>query len=268
LARALLAIALLLLARPSAHSAPAPALWLGTNQVPAGTVVMFTAPPNAKARLEASRLSHRVDFTKGAIAVPPRFNLRTPWPILVVSVPSGGSSTKAVQGYTNAAFGQGWVVLAGDGPTVTVEEDTVPWGWSMLSSVLDHVTRSWPPTKQWPMACAGFSGGAKRSATVAAAMMKDGYNVIGIFMGGCNEDRASLGLQLYQPGERFKQVPIFLSNGASDPIAGPQPAAAVASSMRQSGFNKLRVETYAGAHRPHEEHLRLALGWFQAPANR
>jgi len=266
LSPAFLILALLLFSpRPSPG---APALWLGTNQVPAGTVAYFSAPPNARARMEAARLSHRVDFIKGAIAIPPRFHLRTPWPILIVSVPSGGSSTKAVQGYTNIAFRQGWVVLAGDGPSVTVEEDTVQWGWAMLSSVLDHVTRSWPPTKPWPVACAGFSGGAKRSGTVAAAMMKEGYHVIGIFMGGCNEDRASLGWQLYQPGERFKQMPIFLSNGASDPIAGPQPAAAVANSMRQNGFTKLRVETYGGGHRLNDEHLRLALEWFQSPASR
>src|SRR2546427_7623865 len=108
----------------------------------------------------------------------------------------------------------------GNGPPVDTQTDTVQWGWAMLGSVLDFFSRTWPQTKPWPVACAGFSGGAKRSATVAAAMMRENYRVIGIFMGGCNEDWATVGLRLFQPGERFKHVPIFLSSGNRDPIAG------------------------------------------------
>lgn len=241
-------------------------LWLGTNQVPAGKIVEFVVAPNARARQEASQLRRKLEQVRGAVIVPQGFSLAKPRPILVVSVPSGGSSIKALSNYTNVAFSAGWVVLAGEGPRVAVEEDTVQWGWGMLSSVLDYVSRSWPQSKSWPVACAGFSGGAKRSATVAAAMMKDGYNITGIFMGGCNEDRVTLGLQLYQPGERFKQVPIFLSNGTGDPIANPQHAATVAESMRRSGFRNIRLENYSGAHRQNEEHLALALQWFRQSA--
>ena len=238
-------------------------MWLGTNRIPAGQIVEFVLAPNARARMEAGKSGRKIDIIKGAVAVPDGFSLLKPRPILVVSVPSGGSPIKAMAGYTNVALGAGWVVLAGEGPRVAVEDDTVQWGWGMLSSVLDFVSRSWPQTKAWPVACAGFSGGAKRSATVAAAMMKDGYNVVGIFMGGCNEDRATLGLQLYQPGDRFKQVPIFLSNGTSDPIAGPQHVAPVAESMRRSGFGNIRLETYDAGHRMSDEQLKMALQWFK-----
>ena len=72
--------------------------------------------------------------------------------------------------------------------------------------------------------------------------------------------------QLYQPGNRFIHVPIFLSNGAADPIANPQSAAVVAASMRRSGFSNLRLETYDGAHRLNDEQLRLALQWFKPVA--
>jgi predicted esterase len=132
-----------------------------------------------------------------------------------------------------------------------------------LSSALDFVWRSWPQTKAWPVATAGFSGGAKRSATVAAAVLKEGRSVIGIFMDGCNEDRMTLGLQLYRPGDAFKQVPIFLSNGNSDSIAGPQQVAPVVESMRKSGFTNLRAENYDGGHQLNNEQLVSALRWFR-----
>jgi predicted esterase len=133
----------------------------------------------------------------------------------------------------------------------------------MLSSVLDQFTRTWPQAKQWPVACAGFSGGAKRSAAVAAALSRDGWRVSGVFVGGCNEDYATLALQLFQPGQNFKQVPFFFSNGTSDPVANPKQAAAVAESMRRSGFQTIRLESYSGGHRQNNDHLSEALRWFQ-----
>jgi len=190
-------------------------------------------------------------------------NLLKPCPLLVVSVPSGGSAIGWMRTVTNTALEEGWAVLAADGPKVDVNDDTIQLGWGILSSALDQFVRTWPPAKQWPVACAGFSGGAKRSAAVGAAMTADGWRVVGVFMGGCNEDRATLGLQLFTPGDRFKRTPFFLSNGTSDPIANPQQAAAVAESMRRNGFQTIRLESYEGEHRQSNEHLAQALRWFR-----
>jgi predicted esterase len=245
-------------------TAGAQRLHFGTNVVQPGKVIEFAAPLNGNARMEASALRLTMPTARGAFVVPVGLtNLLKPCPLLIVSVPSGGSAIRALPSITNTALNAGWAVLAADGPKVDQNDDTVQFGWAMLSSVLEQFHRTWPPSKQWPVACAGFSGGAKRSATVAAAMMKEGYQVIGIFMGGCNEDRVTLGLQLYQPGERFKLVPIFLSNGTGDPIANPTHAATVAESMRRSGFQKLRLESYDGGHRQNNEHLIEALQWFR-----
>ena len=239
-------------------------LHFGTNLFQPGKPIEFTAPLNGRARMEVSRLGIAVPFAKGVFVGPAGLtNLLRPCPLLIVSVPSGGSAIRWLPSVTNTALSAGWAVLAADGPKVDVNDDTIQFGWAMLSSVLDQFNRTWPQSKQWPAACAGFSGGAKRSAAVGAAMMKDGYHVVGIFMGGCNEDLATLGLQLYQPGDRFKQVPIFLSNGTSDPIAGPQHVAPVAESMRRSGFGNLRLETYSAGHQMSDEQLKMALQWFK-----
>jgi predicted esterase len=239
-------------------------LHFGTNVVTPGKVIEFTAPLNGRALTEASRLRLSGGKARGAWMAPEGLtNLLRPCPLLIASVPSGGSAIGWMSSITNRALRDGWAVLAADGPKVSVNDDTIQLGWGMLSSVLDQFTRTWPQTKKWPVACVGFSGGAKRSAAVAAAMSHDGWRVIGVFMGGCNEDRATLGLQLFQPGPQFKQVPFFLSNGSSDPIANPQHAAAVAESMRRSGFQTIRLETYSGSHRQNNDHLSDALRWFQ-----
>ena len=245
-------------------SASAQRLHFGTNLVQPGKVVEFAAPLNGKARMEASALRLAIPSVRGAFVAPAGLtNLLKPCPMLLLSVPSGGSSFRWLPSITNTALSEGWGVLAADGPKLDAKVDSVQLGWGMLSSVLEQFHRTWPQSKQWPVACAGFSGGAKRSAIAAAGLVREGYQVLGVFMGGCNEDYATLGLQLYQPGDRFKRVPFFLSNGASDPIAGPEHAATVAGSMRRSGFQMLRLESYDGGHRQNDEHLTLALQWFK-----
>jgi len=250
------AIVLMLAATFIPISASAQRLHFGTNLVVPGQIIEFTAPLNG-----------RPQAARGAWFAPRGLtNLLKPCPLLIVSVPSGSSAIRWLPAVTNCAFQEGWAVLAADGPKVGVSDDTIPYGWGILSSVLDQFTRTWPPARRWPVACAGFSGGAKRSATVAAAMTRDGWNVVGVFMGGCNEDYATLGIQLFQPGQRFLQVPFFLSNGANDPIANPQQATAVADSMRRSGFVNLKLATYTGGHRQHNEHLTEALHGFHPGA--
>lgn len=221
-------------------------LRFGTNVAAPGHIIYFAARQ-----------------ARGALVLPEGYtNLLKPGRLLVVSVPSGGSAISWMPSVTNMALSQGWAVLAADGPKVAVNEDTIQRGWSMLSSVLQELARTWPQAKRWKVACGGFSGGAKRSAAVAAAMMKDGWHVAGVFMGGCNEDRATMGISLFQPGPAFKNVAMFLSNGDSDPIAGVDAGTRVKESMTRSGFAKVRLESYAGEHRLNKEHLREALIWF------
>jgi surfactin synthase thioesterase subunit len=200
---------------------------------------------------------------KGAFLLPPGCtNLVRPCRLLVSSVPSGGSAIRSLFALTNLACAEGWAVLAADGPRLDANVDTVQWGWGILASALEQFSKTWPPAKQWPVACVGFSGGAKRSAAVAAAMTRDGWRVIGVFMGGCNEDRATLGQELFHPPAQFKRVPMYLSNGTDDPIANPKHGAAVRDSMTRSGFVNVRLESYAGRHQFNQDELRAALRWF------
>src|ERR1044071_2032684 len=97
----------------------------------------------------------------------------------------------------------------------------------MISSALEFIYEEWPEAKKWPIACGGFSGGAKWSGIMASIMARDQMPLIGLYMAGCNEDLATESFRIYQPGEHFKTVPIFLSSGRSDPIATPVQQAAV-----------------------------------------
>ena len=200
-----------------ALAAPAP-----TNLPTPQKIIQLSVPVNGRAAVEASRAgSPGVATLKAVVALPQDFDPRRTWPVLLVTAPSGSSAVQSLSAYTNVALSQGWVVVAVDGPKVSVDKDNNVFAWAMISSLLDQLRASWPQSKQWPFACAGFSGGAKRAAMTAAEMMRQRDVVIGVFMGGCNEDRASLGYEISRPGQGFLSVPMFLSNGTRDSIAGP-----------------------------------------------
>ena len=232
-------------------------------------IIELKVPASIAANTEATRAGiPGVLALKAAVALPAGFDPRKTWPILLVTASSGGSAVQSLAAYTNVALAQGWVVAAVDGPKVYYKQDHSAFAWAMISSLLEQLRRSWPQSKQWPIAIAGFSGGAKRAAMTAANMTRQRDQVIGVFMGGDNEDRATTGLEVSWPGEKFLDVPMFISSGTRDPIAGPAFAMRVRDSMLQSGFRNVRLETYDGDHRLNTNHLRIALEWFRPPPKR
>ena len=242
------------------------ALPFGSTNIEPNAVFIFSAPVSDHAKFAIQRAGNApVDQALGGLAIPHRFNPTNRYPILIVSATSDGSASSiaAMGGYTNAALKLGWVVLAAEGPYGKPANDNVPWRWAMLSSALAQIHAEWPGSRAWPVACAGFSGGAKWSPYLAATLMRQGYRVIGLFMGGCNEDAASVALTYYQPGAKFKEVPIFLSTGTLDSIAPPVRAAFVKQSMDRYGFKQIRFESYVGDHRVNHVHVESALRWFQ-----
>jgi predicted esterase len=248
---------------------PSLALAAATNPPAPIKVIELTVPANNAAFYEAQRKGvPNLKSLNGVVALPQGFDPKKTWPTLVVTTSSGGSAVQAWRSFTNVALGEGWIVTAVDGPKVPVESDGYTFSRAMISALFEHLRRMWPQSKQWPLACAGFSGGGKRAAMTAADLMHNGDRVIGVFMGGSNNDRASDGFFVSRPGEAFLDVPIFLSNGRNDPIAGPGPASLVRQSMEQTGFRKVRLELYAGGHQLDSAQLRAALQWFRPPAKR
>lgn len=234
-------------------------------RIPPNTILEAIIPLTAAARVSVQSSKNPMVYTaREAICVPFGFSPTNLNKILIISGTSDGegSSIRAMRSFTNIALRLGWVVVAADGPTGKPQQDNPPWRWAMLSSVLDHIHTAWPGSRNWPVACAGFSGGAKWSALMGAILSQKGYNVVGTYMGGCNQDMASEAARLYWPATKFKKTPMFLSSGSEDTIATPAHHVAVKESMLDNGFERVRLEGYKGGHNLDEATLRTALYWF------
>lgn len=250
-------------ASPSGLAA-APAATVALSVTP-GSTSTFEVPLSRQAQIEAARNGNpAIKMAKVLIGVPMGFDPQRSYPLLIISATVNYPSSSLYPRYEKEAIDAGWVIMAADAMEKPKDDDN-GWRWATISAGLDAMEANWPAAKTWPIACGGFSGGAKRSGFIAGEVAtKTQHKLIGMLMGGCNQDTASMALHQNPspPAYVFQQVPIFLSSGTDDKIATPAQHKDVLSSMKGSGFKKIKLETFPGAHDPAPQHTTDALAWF------
>ncbi|MEO5722092.1 MAG: hypothetical protein ABIR71_11560 [Chthoniobacterales bacterium] len=203
--------------------------------------------------------------TVAVLAVPSGFNPKRAYPVLVVFSTSDfkhQNRDDLVNYYRPTALAEGWVLIAGDGPEPANKLDSSGWRAGHTLAALDALNRSFPGSQKWPVACAGYSGGAKRAGLLAPLLAVGGYRVIGLFITGINEDTITEGYRKFRPGSSYQRTPIFLSSGGRDKVATPQQQNAVKNSMQRAGFGNIRHETFPSGHVVKKSHIEAALRWF------
>ena len=231
-----------------------------------GELLTLEVPLSTKRRAEAAKDKDgntRLAHARMAIAVPPNFDPQKSWPVFVVCNTEAYSNIDSLHQFKQAALDQGWVIVAAD----AVEAEKKQEGgmrWPTIAAAFDYVTAAWPAAKDWPIACGGMSGGAKNSSFLAAKLAHENHRIIGMLMMGCNQDMATVAYRRSSPGGMFLTVPVFLSSGKSDTIATPAQHMAVRNSLQGTGFHKVRLESFDGAHDIYQPHITEALKWFSA----
>jgi len=199
------------------------------------------------------------------LAVPSGFDPGKSWPVLVVFSTSDfkhQNRDDLVNYYRASGLAQGWVLLAGDGPA-PAKKDSSGWRAGMTLAALDAMHKSFPGSEKWPLACAGYSGGAKRAGLLAPLLSLAGNRIIGLYFTGLNEDMLSEGYRKYKPGGSFLRTPVFLSTGTLDKVATPAQQTAVKISMQRTGFGRVRHEFFQYGHVVKKTHIEEALRWFR-----
>lgn len=207
----------------------------------------------------------RPESGRAVLTFPPGFDPSRTWPILIVTSTSDFNRTSPMDAewYRPPATAEGWIVLGSDA-TISPRIDSTQWRLGLLAAALEAIRKEWPQSSRWPVAFAGFSGGAKRSGILGPMLAKSGsIRVCGFFLSGINEDRLSEAYKTYQPGRGFLEVPVWLSSGSSDPVATPQAHGLVKASLERTGFKRVRLEQFGGGHQLKMSEVRRALQWFR-----
>src|SRR5439155_1833100 len=233
----------------SAESAESSLNFAGVAFSP-GSTVQANVPLSAQEKSLAAQGGNAVPPNAVAVlATPANFDPRKSWPVLV---PCSTSDFKRqnrndlVQFYRRVGLAEGWVLLAGDGPQ-HARNDTAAWRLAMTLAAIDALHRSFVGSADWPIACAGFSGGAKGAGSIAPVLAHNHCRIIGLYLTGVNQDYLSLGYVRAQPGADFLATPIFVAIGHEDRIATQEQQYAVASSIKQTGFTRVRIGPFRGS---------------------
>jgi len=247
-------------------AASCPAATLRGQEVRGGETLDLQFPVNSYFQESAAQGGNPRPTTGRALLMFPKgFDPSRPWPILVVTSTSDLDRTSPMDApwYRDAAMAEGWIVLATDA-TIRPRVDSVSWRLAMLTAGLQMIRDNWPQSARWPVAFAGFSGGAKSSGFLGAILARNrGFKICGFFLAGINSDRLSAAYHDYQPPADFLSTPVWISSGTADQIARPGAEEAVYYSLKRTGFQQVRLEHFFGGHAVKSTEVQRALHWFR-----
>ena len=239
---------------------------LAGHQVQSGGTLDLQFPLNNYFQAYAAQGGNpRPTTGRALLFFPNGFDPARSWPILIITSTTdfGCTSIKDAPWYRDAAMKEGWVVLATDA-TIQPRTDSLRWRLSILTAGLQMIRNDWPQSAQWPVAFAGFSGGAKRSGILASMLASNrGFKICGLFLAGINSDRVTAGYKDYQPPADFLNTPIWISSGTADQIAPPGAQEDVYYSLKRTGFKQVRLEKFFGGHALKRAEIPRALHWFR-----
>jgi len=112
-----------------------------------------------------------------------------------------------------------------------------------------------------------LSGGGKRASLLAPVLYLEGCRLCGIYLSGVNLDVLSLSYQKGRIPPSFLKIPIFISSGIQDHIAPADRAREVYDSIKRTGFQRVRFESFPQGHMVNNDHTIEALRWFRALQN-
>jgi predicted esterase len=261
-----LVVALNVISTLAAEAAQAPFTFAGAPFSP-GSTVRANIPLNAQEKSLAGQGGNPVPQSAVAVlATPANFDPGKNWPVLIICSTSDfkrQNRDDLVQFYRRVGLAEGWVLLAGDGPQ-HARNDTAAWRAAMTLAAIDAFHHSFAGSEKWPMAAAGFSGGAKGAGSIVPLLARSGCRIIGIYLTGVNQDYLSDGYARSKPGADFLMTPIFVSAGRDDRIATLEQQYNVAGSIKRTGFQRVRIGTFYGGHEVNDAQVSTALRWFRS----
>lgn len=238
----------------------------GGVPVAPGSIIKANVPLNAQEKSYAAQGGNPVPpYAVAVLATPSNFDPGKSWPVLVICSTSDfkrQNRDDLRDFYRRVGLAEGWVLLAGDGPQ-HARSDTAAWRLAMTLAAIDALHRSFTGSQKWPMACAGFSGGAKGAGSVAPVLARNDCRIAGLYLTGVNQDYLSPGYARAQPGADFLKTPIYVAAGHDDRIATLEQQYDVAGSIKRAGFNRVRIGTFRGGHEVNDAQTSIALGWFR-----
>jgi len=198
------------------------------------------------------------------IAVPAGFDPSKPQRVFIANTAQNNAEQTAQGNTAMAGFfakqcaDEGWVCFAFDSNLGRPAHD------QDLVSALAKMNEVWPQFSQWKFVSGGFSGGGKAAFWPAAYLLKNGYQVTGLFLANTNQDFSEDARKHYKikKGD-YANVSVFWGSGKWDEIATKATGEMMQKSLEGNGMKEVRVEFHEGKHSLYHPQFIEALKWYK-----
>lgn len=198
------------------------------------------------------------------IAVPAGFDPSKPQRVFIANTAENNAAQTAQGNTAMAGFfakqcaDEGWVCFAYDSNLGRPTHD------QDLVSAVAKMNEIWPQFSQWKFVSGGFSGGGKAAFWPAAYLLKNGYQVTGLFLANTNEDFSETARVQYKIKKSdYANVSVFWGTGKWDEIATKATGEMMKKSLEGNGMKEVRVEFHEGKHSLFHPQFIDALKWFK-----
>lgn len=233
------------------------------------TVVEYDLPEEDMDGFRKPNREHSKRY-KILIYTPKSFNpLRKDYRIMLTSATSSGRADQAGSVHPfKQGIDQDWVVMTVDSTRGRPPEFSNNYRRQMLTTGMRQLHKEWPASKQWKMALAGHSGGAKSVQFLAHFLKSKKLGIenklIGLYLTGVNQ--AFMGhvkLSAERMPSRIKpKIKIFISSGKKDTVATPAQHRMVEKLIKKAGFRRTRLEYFDGVHDEiNQAHVKEGFKW-------
>ncbi len=241
-----------------------PLMFDGKPLVAGGKVNVYNYdyPPESAKKVRKSLKDGETGFRIG-ISVPKGFDPSKPQKVFVANT-AQNNPKQTLQGNTAMAgffskqcAQEGWVCFAFDSNLGRPKHDLD------LILAVNKMCQVWPEFKNWKFVVGGFSGGGKAAFWPAAFLLKQEYNVTGLFLANTNQDFSEDARKQYKIKKSdYKQVSVFWGTGKWDKLANEETAARMKKSLERNGMKEVRLEFHDGKHSLYHPQFIQALQWF------
>ena len=172
---------------------------------------------------------------------------------------------KLVRLHAEVAVPKGWVVLTAHCPTPD-EFPTDGLYAACITATMRHLASKYPGAEEWPLFLAGSSMGAGRACLASGALIKEDFDVPGIFLSSLKWQDITKSVKTFSPSKSaVRDLKVYISQGEKDFYATKAQSLAEAEEIREAGVKDVRHEVHPGRGGMDPASLGKALDWFAEP---
>ncbi len=208
-------------------------------------------------------IGYDVSTASTLIGLPNDFDPAKPTTIFIQWT-SGDSKNniKGARTYWKSCNANNWILLSVDSSPDPKAAWSYPVFLANVKTALDQIHKQWPGADQWPIVCGGFSGGAKNTQIMAGLICQEGFNVKGLYMGGCNEAYFEFGSKDYNIKKAtWRKLKAFESSGTKDHLVADTHRSKVKNGLKSSSLKDYKTATYEGGHSINHQQFVEAVKW-------